>query len=87
MLVNQVSDNLMVDLVAGSAKLRARAERLVVQLADVPAEEARELLDRADGEVKTAVVMGRLDLPGEEARNRIREAGGFLRGALGEELP
>lgn len=80
----RVYDNLMVDLRAGSAKLEARARRLVLQLTGVSEERARELLAAADGEVKTAVLMARAGLGPEEARGRLRAAGGFLRGALGE---
>ena len=48
------------------------------------ADAARDLLDRAAGEVKTAVVMARFDISGDEARGRLREGGGSLRTAMGE---
>jgi N-acetylmuramic acid 6-phosphate etherase len=72
----------MVDLRAGSAKLRARAERLVRELTGLPSAGARDVLARAEGEVKTAVVMANRGLGPEEARKRLAEAGGFLRAAL-----
>jgi N-acetylmuramic acid 6-phosphate etherase len=60
--------NRMVDVVASNAKLRARAERLVRELAgdvDAPA-----LLDAAGGHVKTAVVMARRNI-GRGAAERL----------------
>jgi N-acetylmuramic acid 6-phosphate etherase len=68
--------NRMVDLVATNAKLRARAERLVRDLAgDV---DARALLDAAGGAVKTAVVMARRRVERAEADRLLRAAGGRL---------
>ena len=65
--------NRMVDVVASNAKLRARAERLVRELAgDV---DAAALLDAAGGHVKTAVVMARRGT-GREAAERLLEAAG-----------
>ena len=46
--------NLMVDLRATNVKLRDRSRRIVAMLADVGEEAAQALLDRCDGEVKTA---------------------------------
>ena len=68
--------NRMVDLVATNAKLRARSERLVRDLAgDV---DARALLDDAGGSVKTAVVMARNGVGREEAERLLRAAHGRL---------
>jgi len=73
----------MVDLSAGSAKLKDRALRIVAAAAGVRLEYARRLLARAGGEVKSAVVMGRLRVGVGEARRRLKAAGGDLRTALG----
>jgi len=68
--------NRMVDLVATNAKLRARSERLVRDLAgDV---DARALLDAAGGSVKTAVVMARRRVGRDEAEGLLRAARGRL---------
>jgi N-acetylmuramic acid 6-phosphate etherase len=68
--------NRMVDLVASNAKLHARSERLVRDLAgDV---DARALLAAAGGAVKTAVVMARLRVERAEAERLLGEAGGRL---------
>jgi N-acetylmuramic acid 6-phosphate etherase len=74
---------LMVDLRAGSAKLRDRALRIVAIACGVPAEEARRLLGRARGEVRTAIVMGRTNARYVEAHQRLDRTGGDLRRALG----
>ena len=47
----------MVGVVAGNEKLRARAARIVAELADVSVEEARRLLDEAGGDIR-AVLAG-----------------------------
>jgi N-acetylmuramic acid 6-phosphate etherase len=72
----------MVDLRAGSAKLKARAARIVAAAAGVTAIRARNLLSRAGGEVKTAIAMGRLRVSADEARALLARTGGDLRRAL-----
>ena len=73
--------NRMVDVVASNAKLRARSERLVRDLAG-PEADARALLDAAGGSVKTAVVMARRGADRAEAERLLREAGGRLAAVL-----
>jgi N-acetylmuramic acid 6-phosphate etherase len=75
-------ENLMVDLRQGSAKLHDRARRIVAAAARVPEEEARALLADADGDVKTAILMGRLGVDAAEARQRLERARGHVRAAL-----
>jgi N-acetylmuramic acid 6-phosphate etherase len=75
-------ENLMVDLEPTSAKLQDRARRVVAAGARVPVAQARRLLERAGGEVKTAIVSGRLRIPPGEARQRLRAAAGHVRRAL-----
>ncbi len=77
--LGRVHDNLMVDVVATNAKLRARAERLVRTLTGVDATRARELLALADGSVKVAAVIERRGIDAAEARSRLVASGGFLR--------
>jgi N-acetylmuramic acid 6-phosphate etherase len=74
--------NLMVDVVASNAKLRARAERLVRALAgevDAPA-----VLAAAGGAVKTAVVMARCGVDRTTAERLLADAGGRLAAVIGE---
>ena len=72
----------MVDLRAGSAKLRDRARRIVAAAAGVSPDAARALLARAGGDVKVAVVAGRTGENPRDAARRLKAAGGDLRRAL-----
>ena len=81
--LGKVHGNRMVDLQPKSAKLRARARRLVRDLGQVSAARAGTLLDQAGGSAKVAVVMARRRVTAAEARRRLRGAGGFLGPAAG----
>ncbi len=76
--------NLMVDLRATNHKLRLRSVRILRQLCGLDEQAARDCLAAAGGELKVAIVMGRLNLGREEAAARLQEKGGVLRSALGE---
>ena len=80
-------ENLMVDLRQGSAKLQDRARRIVAAATDVSADEAELLLQSADGEVKTAIIMGRLGVSAADARRRLATAHGHVRAALEPRAP
>jgi N-acetylmuramic acid 6-phosphate etherase len=71
--------NLMVDLQATNAKLKDRSERIVAEVCGVPREAARELLTRAGGSVKLAIVMQKLGLDADAARRKLDAAGGVIR--------
>jgi N-acetylmuramic acid 6-phosphate etherase len=75
--------NLMVDVVASNAKLRARALRAVAVAAGVGEDEARTALDAAAGEVKTAIVSLLTGEDADGARARLTAAGGSVRAAHG----
>jgi len=74
--------NLMVDLRASNVKLLDRAQRIVETLTECKGQQARELLERCDGEVKTAVVSQRLQVSAQAARERLQAARGHLRRVL-----
>lgn len=80
--LGKVYDNLMVDVVATNAKLRARSLRLVAKLTASDAAEARDWLERAEGSVKVAAVMARRGVDVREARELLARAGGRLRSVL-----
>ena len=82
--LGKVYGNLMVDVKVTNAKLRGRARRLVMQLAGLDADAAEELLENADNEVKTAVVMRRRDVDADEARRLLDAADGSLREVIGD---
>lgn len=76
--------NLMVDLHPSNSKLRRRAVGIVSAAAAVDEAHAEALLSAANGEVKTAIVAGRLGVDADEARRRLDRAAGVVRAALGE---
>ena len=79
----KVYGNRMVDLKPWSAKLKARAVRLVSELGGVTEVRARILLEKASWEAKTAIVMARKKTDAAQARRLLAEKGGFLRGVIG----
>jgi N-acetylmuramic acid 6-phosphate etherase len=76
----------MVDLRAGSAKLRDRACRIVGAVTSTTSARADRVLRRAGGDVKLAIVMEVRGLAPAAARERLAGAGGRLRKALGPPL-
>ena len=80
--MGKVHDNLMVDVVASNRKLRDRALRLVRTIAGVDDDAARELLERANGRVKVAVVMARRGVDARTAAALLEREHGSLRALL-----
>jgi N-acetylmuramic acid 6-phosphate etherase len=80
--LGKVYENLMVDMRPSSAKLEDRARRVVAAGARVSLAEASHLLAESGGEVKTAIVAGRLAVSARTARQRLRAAQGHVRAAL-----
>ncbi len=80
--LGKVHDNLMVDVVANNKKLRARALRLLRQLARVDEAEAQQLLAAANGRIKVAVVMHRHGVDSTRAEALLERHRGALRPLL-----
>lgn len=74
--------NLMVDLRATNVKLQDRAERIVCEVTGLSREDARALLQQADGRVKRALVMHALQVDAATADARLRDVGGVIRQLL-----
>ena len=74
--------NLMVDLQPGSAKLRDRAKRIVMHIAEVDEERAVELLEKSGWDVKASVVMAKKKISHGKAKELLEKNKGFLREAL-----
>src|SRR5712692_5978729 len=85
--LGKVYGNLMVDLMALSAKLHDRGERIVMEVCAVSREEARQAIERAKGSVKVAIVMARRKVDAAEARRLLEAADGFVRPVVGEPPP
>ena len=84
--VGKVYGNLMVDVNAGACtKLTDRAVRILTHLTHLDRTTARSLLDRADGRVKTALVMHHRNVHAAEANRLLAAHAGRVRAVL--ELP
>jgi N-acetylmuramic acid 6-phosphate etherase len=82
--LGKVYGNLMVDLQVTCEKQRDRGQRILVETLGVERGRAADLLERAGGHVKTAIVMGSLDVDRDEARRRLQEAGGVIASVVGD---
>ena len=82
--IGKVYSNLMVDLQVTCEKLRDRGERILSELLNLDQPAAAALLDRASGDVKTALVMAHLDLDAKEALSRLDAAGGVISTVIGD---
>jgi N-acetylmuramic acid 6-phosphate etherase len=82
--LGKVYGNLMVDLQVTCEKLRDRGERILESMLGMERPAAAELLERAGGHVKTALVMGRLGVDRNEAARRLEDVGGVVSRVVGE---
>lgn len=80
--LGKVYENLMVDLRATNQKLWDRGARIVATLTGVSRDAAMDLLRRADGRVKVAVVMHHKRASAEDAIRLLDASGGNLRRAV-----
>jgi N-acetylmuramic acid 6-phosphate etherase len=80
--LGHIHDGLMVNLTADNAKLRARAARIVAEIAAVAPEAAQAALDRTGGAVKPAVLLAAGARDAAHADTLLAAAGGRLGPAL-----
>ncbi|HWP02563.1 MAG TPA: N-acetylmuramic acid 6-phosphate etherase [Gemmatimonadaceae bacterium] len=79
--------NLMVDLQATNAKLRDRGERILMAVCGLERATARQLLEKAGGRVKSAIVMQKMQVERADAERLLEEAGGVVRRVVGGPPP
>ena len=84
--LNKTYGNLMVDLKASNEKLWDRGTRIIQHLTDLSYDDSLKLLQSADGEVKTAIVMEKLKMEAGNTREKLIENKGSLRKVLDGEL-
>jgi len=84
--LNKTYGNLMVDLKASNEKLWDRGTRIIQHLTDLSYDDSLKLLQSADGEVKTAIVMEKLKMEVGDTREKLNENKGSLRKVLDGEL-
>ncbi|MBI4467592.1 MAG: N-acetylmuramic acid 6-phosphate etherase [Acidobacteria bacterium] len=82
--LGHVYRNLMVNVHRGNRKLRRRGERVLELALGCSPREARRLIQRSGGNLKAALVMGRLGCSRAEAEGRLKRVAGHLHRALGE---
>lgn len=82
--MGKVYGNLMVDLRVTNQKLQGRSERILMETLDLGREEARALLARSGGSVKTAMVMHWTGSDRQQAQRRLKRTGGRLGDILRE---
>jgi N-acetylmuramic acid 6-phosphate etherase len=81
--MGRVYRGLMVDMRARNAKLRRRAETIVSEIVRCPKGDAAHYLEQAEGDVKTAILIG-FGLGRSEAAQLLQRHAGNLRSAVNE---
>jgi N-acetylmuramic acid 6-phosphate etherase len=84
--IGKTYGNLMVDVQAGSEKLKDRARRILAIVTGVGYEEADRLLVKAKWNLKAAIVMQKTGLSLPKALSRLRRAHDSMREAIGEDI-
>ena len=79
--MGRVYRGLMVDMRARNAKLRRRAIGIVSEIVRCPNDHAARYLEQADGDLKTAVLLG-FGAPRSKAAQLLERHGGNLRSAI-----
>lgn len=77
-------DNLMVSVVATNSKLRERTVRILREAADLAEADARDLLERCDGDLKTAIVVSVTEAAPAVAASTLESHDGSVRAAIAE---
>jgi N-acetylmuramic acid 6-phosphate etherase len=85
--LGKIYGNLMVDLKAWNEKLIDRSQRIVMETTGLDRDAAREVIQAAAGNVKTAIVMARRGVPKNEAERLLTEHAGRLRPIVGDPPP
>lgn len=80
--LGKVYGNMMVDLQMTSKKLEERSKRTVMMVTGLSYDAAENVLRKAGGHVKTAIVMILANAPAEAARQALKQNEGFVRQAI-----
>jgi N-acetylmuramic acid 6-phosphate etherase len=74
--------NVMIDLQLTNLKLRERAKKIIMTITDLDYDSSEILLNKADGNVKTALVMHFAGIDKETALEKIKNSDGFVKKAI-----
>lgn len=80
--LGKVYENMMIDLQMTNLKLKERAKKVVMTVTGVGYDDAQGYLEKADGHVKTALVMIKAGVSKRDAVQRLARADGFVRAAI-----
>lgn len=80
--MGKVYENLMVDVKVSNYKLKQRAIGIICEVTSASHDEAEKVLELANLEVKSAIVMINADVDYETAKKRLKKANGFVRQAI-----
>jgi N-acetylmuramic acid 6-phosphate etherase len=80
--LGKVYENMMIDLQMTNKKLVERSKKIVMTITGISYDEASTFLEKANGHVKTALVMIKAGVDAEEAKQKLIEADGFVRKAI-----
>ena len=78
----KVYGNQMVDMQASNSKLSHRKIHIVSAACGISMEEAAELLEQCDGNMKVAIVVHMRDVTPEEAAALLKKYGGYVKKAI-----
>jgi len=80
--IGKVYENLMVDVQSTNEKLTERSKRIIMEATQVDYETAQDYYEKAQQQVKTAIVMILLQSSYEEAVEKLELTGGFVRKSI-----
>ena len=80
--LGKVYENMMIDLQMTNKKLVERSKKIVMTITGISYDEAAIALKKANGHVKTALVMVKANVDYKEAKERLKRADGFVRKAI-----
>jgi N-acetylmuramic acid 6-phosphate etherase len=78
----KVYENMMIDLQQNSQKLIERSKKIIMTTTGVEYDEAAELLQQANGHVKSAILMALTDLDSHQVKQLLEQNDGFIKKAL-----
>ncbi|EOT44234.1 N-acetylmuramic acid 6-phosphate etherase [Enterococcus columbae] len=80
--LGKVYQNLMVDVQPTNEKLRERSLQILMEATDISRNQAKEIYERANNNLKVAILMQLLDVTIEEAQRRLKQENGHVKKAL-----
>jgi N-acetylmuramic acid 6-phosphate etherase len=80
--LGKVYENMMIDLQLTNKKLVERSKRIIMTITGISYDSASDFLEKANGHVKTAIVMIKANADINEATERLINSDGFVRKAI-----